>query len=71
MLFRSISFKVYLRLQLMNYLNAQSKLHLAKTGTFLLSDLVKMVNSLPFTLSPSQKTTTWDLIQQVCHISKD
>jgi len=66
-----ISFKVYLRLQLMNYLNAQSKLHLAKTGTFLLSDLVKMVNSLPFTLSPSQKTTTWDLIQQVCHISKD
>ncbi len=59
------SFQVFLKISLMRYLSLSEKQKLARGSQLDLDFLKTFTNNLPFELSTSQKTTIWDILQQV------
>lgn len=60
------SFKVFLRLSLMKFLDSQKDTRLAKESELDLDFLKRASSNLPFDLSISQKQAVWEVLQEVC-----
>jgi ATP-dependent DNA helicase RecG len=61
------SLKVFLRLALINYINQINKTKTGKLSKLDASYLKKISAILPYQLSPTQKTTTWELLQKISY----
>jgi RecG-like helicase len=60
-----IALKVFLRTSLDKFINMESKSKPAKSGPLNMNLLKHLSSNLPFELSPTQKTTIWDILQDI------
>lgn len=56
---------VFLKLSLMKYMNTKQKLTQTRAGTLDIDFLKDLSSSLPYTLSNSQKTVIWDIVNEL------
>jgi RecG-like helicase len=60
-----IALQVFLKIATMRYLSLSEKQKMARGSHLDLEFLKSITNNLPFELSPTQKSTIWDILQEV------
>jgi RecG-like helicase len=63
-----VSFKVFLRLSLLKYMDRASSQSVSWSGKLDLDFLKRISTKLPFKLSDTQKTVVWDILQEITEI---
>lgn len=64
-----IALKVFLRMSLDKFVSLNSISQYARSGNLNIDFLKHLSSTLPFKLSPTQKTTIWDILQEITVVS--